>query len=189
MALLENISRTVTGAIQGAKQKTEENADITKLNTDISTLKLKINQEYRNLGDRYFRLCKGNPVPELTELVGTIQALHNQIRECESQIRKLKGRISCPKCGAEMDKSAMFCISCGTRLVPEDSILCPVCSGVLPFGALFCTNCGTKISEKVTEKSDQSGIGTSPKCSSCGATLSENDVFCVNCGTRVPGKS
>ncbi len=47
----------------------------------------------------------------------------------------------CPKCGADNDKDAKFCKSCGAAL----SRVCPKCGTPNSADAKFCDNCGTPL--------------------------------------------
>lgn len=47
---------------------------------------------------------------------------------------------TCPKCGAELDNGAKFCMECGTS-VPQNK-KCIKCGIELPFKAKFCFGCG-----------------------------------------------
>ncbi len=49
----------------------------------------------------------------------------------------------CPKCGAQVAKTAKFCKNCGEALQKEN--ICPNCNAKLEDGAKFCENCGHKV--------------------------------------------
>ncbi len=57
--------------------------------------------------------------------------------------------MNCPNCGQEVDQTAKFCPSCGTRLeaaeaeaAGESAKYCPQCGGEVSAGAKFCPSCG-----------------------------------------------
>ena len=59
--------------------------------------------------------------------------------------------MKCSNCNAELRAGAMFCGSCGTKVVqsaPESAPKkpsCPNCGFLADVGAAFCRNCGTKL--------------------------------------------
>ena len=181
MGFLDNLGKTVNNAIQGETRKNEGNSDTSGVATRMSELRQHRDQAYRELGVRYVQLFGEAPAPELSSIVEEIRVLDTQISDCEKQQLALKGRVRCEQCGAEQDKTSVFCSSCGNRLTPEDAVLCPNCKSVLPEGAVFCTNCGTRIQTR-----EQEELPSQKKtCVICGAVLSEDDVFCSECGAHV----
>jgi ribosomal protein L40E len=57
-------------------------------------------------------------------------------------------KVICANCHAENDEGAIYCMSCGRALAPQESqkILCPVCGAETKPNATFCTQCGTPLS-------------------------------------------
>lgn len=78
--------------------------------------------------------------------------------------------VPCPRCGADNDKTARRCVSCGTPL--ESAASCPKCGMQLPLGTIVCPRCVR-------------GIGGTGTCSKCGSLLAPEDGFCSECGTKV----
>lgn len=77
--------------------------------------------------------------------------------------------VPCPRCGADNDKAARRCVSCGTEL--ESATSCPKCGMQLPLGAITCPRCIR-------------GMSGSATCSQCGSLLAPDDVFCSECGKK-----
>ena len=87
---------------------------------------------------------------QITEHMANIKAYREKIAE-------LKGIKSCINCGAEMERTQLFCGKCGTKNeLPQDDTAapaaeqpakptCPSCNAEVGEGAAFCTNCGTKL--------------------------------------------
>ena len=77
--------------------------------------------------------------------------------------------------------------------------ICSNCGAVVEEGAIFCTSCGTKIVAQSTEgdkKSEnnqsleeqdlvKSEIEQEKICPQCGKKLEIGQTFCTNCGTRI----
>ena len=78
--------------------------------------------------------------------------------------------VPCPRCGADNDKAARRCVSCGTPL--ETAVSCPRCRMQLPPGAINCPRCVRAVA----------GDGT---CTQCGSLLAPGDGFCSECGKKV----
>jgi membrane protease subunit (stomatin/prohibitin family) len=78
--------------------------------------------------------------------------------------------MPCPRCGADNDKAARRCVSCGTPLASEAS--CPACGVPLPPGASVCPRCVR-------------AVGGTTACKQCGSLLSPGDGFCSECGKKV----
>ena len=76
----------------------------------------------------------------------------------------------CPRCGADNDKNARRCVSCGTPLVTSAS--CPACGTLFPPNSTICSKCAY-------------GTGTAAACKQCGSLLGPGDVFCSECGKKV----
>lgn len=207
MAFFEHLGKTVNNATQEAVKKTKNATEIAKLNSQISSLKAKAEQNYQALGERYFQLFGDAPVTELAELVDNLKDLTSQISACEKEIQVLMGMIQCPSCGKLLEKDSVFCTSCGLKIIPEDAVICPNCHVVLDKNAAFCNNCGQKIisdesvvchncytvlpkdttfctncGAKIQNQADTSHKAI---CKNCGAELADNTVFCSNCGTKV----
>ena len=92
----------------------------------------------------------------------------------------------CPKCGAKLMPGAMFCDTCGERLIapeeakPTDGNNCPKCGTPLQADAMFCGNCGEKIEQAPIDESQQDN-----KCSKCGAVVDSDATFCNTCGNKL----
>ena len=78
-------------------------------------------------------------------------------------------KAKCAKCGAELPENAKFCLECGEKVVPANSIVCPVCGKVVAKGK-FCPECGHKF------------ITSCPKC---GHELQSGAKFCPECGEKL----
>lgn len=74
----------------------------------------------------------------------------------------------CVKCGATLPANAKFCLECGEKVLPVDSIICPKCGGTTPKGK-FCLNCGTPMADI---------------CPECGSNIPSGSKFCLNCGHK-----
>ena len=56
-------------------------------------------------------------------------------------------KVSCPRCGSEIQNGSRFCANCGLTLVPMP---CPNCGAPVRPGGMFCAQCGTAIAGSST---------------------------------------
>lgn len=106
--------------------------------------------------------------------LGAGAALGNAMTEMFKDTNKnetVSEKISCPHCGASVNKGAKFCSECG-KTMAEPKAKCIKCSAEIKKGAKFCPECGASQS---LEK----------KCPSCGHKVSPNSKFCPECGTKI----
>jgi membrane protease subunit (stomatin/prohibitin family) len=77
--------------------------------------------------------------------------------------------MPCPRCGADNDKEARRCVSCGTPLVAAQT--CSHCGAPLPPNANACPRCARP-------------PGVAQACKRCGVPLAAGDTFCPECGQK-----
>ncbi|MBT8316125.1 MAG: zinc ribbon domain-containing protein [Lutibacter sp.] len=64
--------------------------------------------------------------------------------------------INCPKCGNKLNEGALFCGSCGEKIIQQTQVIkvdvntCPKCNTLFEKDEKFCAECGTEIIEGVT---------------------------------------
>ena len=90
------------------------------------------------------------------------QALNTQNTEKGKQ----ESKISCAKCGADLDTNVKFCPNCGA----SQGNVCAKCGATLSKGVKFCPECGAP---------------TGKTCSKCGKSLSKGIKFCPDCGEKI----
>lgn len=161
MAFLENLGKKVGEAAQAAAKKSNEIVETTKLNSNINSEEDKIQKLYVQLGKAvYERFTQtGTAEDYAQEACQAITAHQENIAALREKIAEIKGIKSCINCGAEMERSQVFCSKCGTKNelpaptaseAPTDQEaaakpVCPSCSAELTPGSAFCTNCGAKV--------------------------------------------
>lgn len=90
-------------------------------------------------------------IPELVEVISSINSVERQIVGLEDQIADLERGASapgtsCAACGALSPAGAQFCVSCGSELKTQDvGPSCANCGGTLPENSQFCVRCGTRV--------------------------------------------
>lgn len=97
-------------------------------------------------------------IPELSEVLGSINSVELQIVGLDDQIAELERGSSgtgtaCASCGAMNPAGAQFCVSCGSELKAQQTgPVCANCGGVLPENSQFCVRCGTRVEQVSAEE-------------------------------------
>lgn len=189
----------------------EMNTRVEQLQATVSKEEAKLTELYPQIGKRYCECCADNPLPEVADLVASVNAVHQKIRAINKEIGLLRGIVTCPICGKEVSVHSAFCGSCGTSmsavlrdLASEDDVICPACGLATPHGSVFCEKCGAKLSDAGKSASAAPGRvptpapapapapapkpapESKPRCPKCGTELEKGDLFCPECGTRMP---
>lgn len=107
------------------------------------------------------------------------------------------GSISCPVCGAVLERDAPHCLSCGAIFVNANgTFICPDCRAELKEGDSSCGRCGRAFEKVEMPQCPQCNVEVSPnaevcprcgcllqeRCPECGEDLPEDAVTCPTCG-------
>lgn len=125
MAFLDNLSKKIGDVAEAATDKAKELAELTKLNSGISSEQRQIDALYMEIGKIMFVKEKTNPDSDVAEQCGKIIESEKTIAELTAKISSIKaggqtaapagtGRKFCSSCGAEIPEGSKFCQSCGT---------------------------------------------------------------------------
>ena len=193
MALFDNLSRKASEVSARAIQKTKEISDITRLNALISEEEKRQNNYYYQLGKQYYSIHSTDGEDIFKPLISSIIESEKNLSEMKKQVQDLKGIQRCEKCGAEVEKGAAFCSSCGspmpqavTYVATSDIVTCTSCGAKVKKGTRFCTSCGRPMEQPaVVQIEEQQEM---VKCPNCGADLEAGSVFCTECGTPINGE-
>lgn len=117
MAFLENLGKKVEEAAQAAVKKSGELVETTKINMAIGTEEDKIQKMYAEIGKLVYSKYTSN-----MDVGQDAAALCESIKACEETIKGLKEKIMeikktklCVNCGAELDRTVLFCSKCGAK--------------------------------------------------------------------------
>lgn len=155
MGFLDNMTKTISDAGQGAIKKGKEMADVAKFNSLISDEEKKVTGIYEQIGRRYVEVCGDAPVEAVSALVDELKASNAKIEEYRNTLKELKGVSNCPKCGAEVPNNSLFCAACGNKMAEpaneaaaeaaQEVLHCTACGAVIAQGSRFCTTCGNPV--------------------------------------------
>lgn len=129
----------------GVSQKATDVSATMRLNSQIKNDEEEMNKTLKSLGELYYNNAKQGTDGDYTAMIARIDELKADITACKEQLIDLKGMIQCPKCGAELEKGARFCVQCGYELPVPVKKVCAGCGAELADGVKFCTKCGTKV--------------------------------------------
>ena len=155
MAFFDDLTSRLTKAGNTAVQKTQEAAEVAKINGQISNEEKHIHNLYTTLGTLYFQKYGTNPDSELESTCKEILQAQENIAMMRNQILEIRSQIICPSCGSPVEKGTAFCSYCGQRIMPA------------------------------TPQNNWNEEITTVKQCSCGATLTPNQKFCAKCGQKV----
>lgn len=193
MALFDNLSRKASEISARAIQKTKEISDITRLNAQISEEEKRQNNCYYQLGKQYYSIHSTDGEDVFKPLISSITESEKKLSEMKKQVQDLKGVQRCEKCGAEVEKGAAFCSSCGspmpqavTYVASSDIVTCTSCGAKVKKGTRFCTSCGKPMEQPAVIQIEEQQ--ETVKCPNCGADLEAGSVFCTECGTPLNGE-
>lgn len=116
MAFWGKIRETVTDTSKIVAQKAKDVAEVTKLNSQISTEEGKIKEAYLAIGKRYFEENMGEVSDAYINDFTIINEAKARISELQEQIKVIKGVFSCSNCGADVTVDSSFCSACGAKI-------------------------------------------------------------------------
>lgn len=153
MAFFDELGANISSKGKDIAKKARDYADISKLNTQISSEEEIIRNTYSAIGEKYFEQNRTNQEDSFHTEFQTILDSMQKILELRKEITAIRGVTVCPNCGAEISAGACFCPGCGKKA--EENIVsdtveapgadhCPSCGSPLRPDALFCGKCGLK---------------------------------------------
>ncbi len=191
-AFWDDLKNKVSDTASNVVNKTNELAEVSRLNGLIAEEDKKVKNLYYQIGKLYVEQNGAAPAPEFAELVAAVIESGRAMKDYKEQINTLKGIRKCEKCGADVPKGAAFCNCCGNQMpvVPEFDEAkfskCPQCGELVEKGMRFCTTCGYAM-ESVPAPAPAPEAPAARICKTCGAIVEDDAAFCCECGTRYEG--
>lgn len=122
MAFFEKMGESIASKSKDVAKKAKELAEVTSLNSQISTQKDTINKIHKEIGDL---VCENRETwtgLDLSDQFARIDAANVEIERLQQEIYRVKDIKLCANCGGEMARNVAFCPSCGTPApVVEDA--------------------------------------------------------------------
>ena len=192
MGIFEKINKTVSDAGQKTMEKTRGVADTSRFNSMIVEEEKIISNLCYEIGKKYVSIYKDNPEEEFIELINEIKIAEKKISEYKIKIQDIKGIRICEKCGAEVEKGAIFCSHCGNKMpelkVPKElkDLKCKNCETPLKTDMKFCIACGNPIDwSEMMIANGESDDDIIKFCNNCGSEIESGFAFCVQCGKKL----
>lgn len=97
------------------------------LHTRIVAEEGKIREQYRVIGELFYKECNGDKeqLEQLSdayrEAFEKIAVSEWKIENAKETIARNKGAVCCPGCGANVDKAAVFCSKCGRKVKMDEN--------------------------------------------------------------------
>ncbi len=93
----------------------------TALQEQISEKRTQLSGLYLSLGQKYYEFHRNDAEPAMQSAVEAADAAETELRQLESQLKKLKDGLICSSCGAELSEGDRFCPGCGNRILRNHS--------------------------------------------------------------------
>lgn len=116
MALLDDLSRTLTDMGREAAQKTKGVVDVLQLKAQVGSEKSRLRDLYGVIGKAYYEQHKVKAKTEYGSVCAQIQNALDKIADMEAKISKMENAVTCPACGAVSGKDAAYCSKCGAPI-------------------------------------------------------------------------
>lgn len=116
MNIFEKIGETASKTYKATANKTSKIAKEAKLKILINDDEDKINELYKDIGQKmYESYSSKNEVDEtsLKDIFTKIDALNQEIKDTKTELLKLKDSKVCKNCGEKIDLMAKYCNNCG----------------------------------------------------------------------------
>ena len=162
----------------------KKKAIIQASNAEQNTIKSKINDEYRNIGETSYALYnEGNlEIEKITDMFQTVKELHQTLDEKQTKLDEILGRYD------EELSILRPAAAAAAPITPAGQGQCPSCGMTyIPGEMLFCNKCGSKLPEQTGSGSESITIDVNRAfCNKCGGEYSPgSDKFCIGCGNKI----
>lgn len=116
MAFIDDVVSKAQAAGKYVCEKAEDAKDYISLEYKASTIRTKIDNQYKELGRLLYTATEGGDDNEhvRAETINSIKSLINELNDITAQMAKFKN--ICTACGATNPLNADFCTKCGKAL-------------------------------------------------------------------------
>jgi predicted RNA-binding Zn-ribbon protein involved in translation (DUF1610 family) len=112
----ESLKQKFTDTAKFLVKKSNDLAEITKININISTEEDKIKKVYYEIGKAIYKSYRSNESDEKYKSeCEKIRLYEKNIEEMKKKIRDIKSIKVCDTCGSELEDEMGFCFKCGNK--------------------------------------------------------------------------
>ena len=119
MPLFEDFGKRFSEAAKAVGRRTQEAADVVKLNGRISTMQDEIEKLFLQVGKAYYAVRGAGQNDAADQLCAQIDKLMSDQKAVREELDRIRNTKRCPNCGEVQALSAAFCASCGTKMPDE----------------------------------------------------------------------
>ena len=118
MGVLEDVLLNAKLAVENVGKKATEIADLSKLKMSAAQLSREISNQFELIGRAVYDADKAgeNADRAVKEGMEAVDALYQELNAVTEKIQELKKTVTCPECGARLEKGNAFCPKCGAKL-------------------------------------------------------------------------
>lgn len=118
MGVLEDVLLNAKSAAENVGKKATEIADLSKLKMNAAQLSREISNQFELIGRAVYDAKKAdeNADQAVQEGMDAVDALYQELSSVTEKIQELKKTVTCPGCGAKLEKGNAFCPKCGAKL-------------------------------------------------------------------------
>ena len=115
----DNIVDKAKETFEGVYKKAEKAVSVQKQKIDVYSLETKLSRSYEILGKLCYDAIRNDEPFDAESVKPVTDDIAEKIQMIESaneDILKAKNKKVCEKCGAQIDKNAVFCSACGKKI-------------------------------------------------------------------------
>lgn len=114
---ISRIKKSVGDNLSFAAKKSQDLVEISKLNIAISSEDEAIDELYRKIGKKIYKLYENGVKfnSDISDYCSEIKEIKKDVASLKKKITNLKDMKLCSKCGHEINKKALYCDKCGSK--------------------------------------------------------------------------
>ncbi|GHU64453.1 hypothetical protein FACS189418_9010 [Clostridia bacterium] len=115
MSIFENLGKTITHGGKKVAQTAKTLTGVWQLKAKVISEKNNIEENYKEIGKKYFEANKSRPSDEFKESFEKINTSFDKITQLEQEIHAMEKVKVCPSCNEKVSRTVVFCPKCGAK--------------------------------------------------------------------------
>lgn len=116
MAFFDDLKRSLTDTGKVVTEKTKDLSNTVRIKAQIAAEKDAMRREYERIGREFYQSATEADRERFPESFAAIGESEKKLAKLDAELTELDGSISCPECGARVEKTACFCTKCGAKI-------------------------------------------------------------------------